>query len=64
MGGGGEAIMSRARSWSAPSIAIGRRRRIVQARRARRGAARACAIGGVSVVAKMHPAKNCPQVAL
>ena len=35
MGGGGEAIMSRARSWSAPSIAIGRRRRIVQARRAR-----------------------------
>ena len=35
MGGGGEAIISRARSWSAPSIAIGRRRRIVQARRAR-----------------------------
>ena len=58
MGGGGEAIMSRARSWSAPSIAIGRRRRIVQARRARG------VRSGGSVVAKMHPAKNCQQVAL
>ena len=48
MGGGGEAIMSRARSWSAPSIAIGRRRRIVQARRARG------VRSGGSVVAKMH----------
>ena len=60
MGGGGEAIMSRARSWSAPSIAIGRRRRIVQARRAR-AARGVCDRGGQAINA---PAKNWSKVDL